>query len=383
MSAPSLLTLPPELVHQTLLHLLPPHSTPRQTRRLLSPLLSIHPTLTPVVRKLLCNKVGFVVGDPERNEVKLLGLLEREHREETKGGGRGQGSGIWVRVMKIRCPEPGPGGKLAGDSGEEEEEDPAAALLPRPRVSQVDTLERVTRLVKATKGTLELGGPGICPSLFSSIFSSPSPPPPSSTSITSPASTLRSLTLTYLTSIPLPLLITTLSSSSELINLETLKLYTGFPFSRQLTWNERRSVAEMRWLPLAASSSLADHNMDAEGEEEEEEAWEEVVEVVRGINKLKGAEGEVGRKRRVRLWKNRYEVPYTDHNRGSDGLSSEDEGEGDEEEEDPNALFEPDLELIRRDREMDAQLLFENGNGEVGLGRRGSEDSNATGSSGF
>lgn len=213
--------------------------------------------------------------------------------------------------------------------------------------------------------TVELGGQGVDEGIFSSLFL------PATPGEKAPSEGLKQLVLTYLAhpSLALPTLLsyinpTSASSSfpSSLrptppLALTNLLFLTSIPLplslSTALPYSERRLIPDLVWEPLSSWGPTRD-------EEGEEEAWDAIIRAARGVNrekKRRAHEKEEGAKwERVRVWKNRFEVPYDPLNSPP---SSGEEEEGDEAEISDaasslelNALFVPDeeeLEEIRRE----------------------------------
>lgn len=131
---PPLLRLSTELLDRIISLSVPP--APKLARRRLATLLSVHPTLVPIVRRALYRKVSLIVGDPRKSDRRLLNLLE--------GNGNSNGTGPaseHVQYLRIRLPDP-PQSILLHPG-----QDPAFALLPRPHLDPVETLKFVGRIV--------------------------------------------------------------------------------------------------------------------------------------------------------------------------------------------------------------------------------------------
>lgn len=129
---PPLLRLSTELLDRIISLSVPP--APKLARRRLATLLSVHPTLTPIVRRALYRKVSLIVGDPRKSDHRLLNLLE--------AGNSGTGpASEHVQYLRIRLPDP-PQSILLHPG-----QDPAYALLPRPHLDPVQTLKFVGRVI--------------------------------------------------------------------------------------------------------------------------------------------------------------------------------------------------------------------------------------------
>ncbi|GAA5889566.1 hypothetical protein JCM5296_005987 [Sporobolomyces johnsonii] len=133
-----LLKLSPELIDHTLSFLLPPG--PRSQRAILSKLLLVHPSITPIVRRRLYRKLSLIVGHPKDLDKRLIGLLD------------GVGAGQHIRYLRLRYPDPDwnrltmqleRGGGLG--------EGPAGAILPTPRLSKKETVAIVAHAFEAIK----------------------------------------------------------------------------------------------------------------------------------------------------------------------------------------------------------------------------------------
>lgn len=129
---PPLLRLSTELLDRIISLSVPP--APKLARRRLATLLSVHPTLVPIVRRALYRKVSLIVGDPRKSDHRLLNLLE------VGGDGAGPAS-EHVQYLRIRLPDP-PQSILLHPG-----QDPAYALLPRPHLDPVETLKFVGRVI--------------------------------------------------------------------------------------------------------------------------------------------------------------------------------------------------------------------------------------------
>ncbi|GAA6053230.1 hypothetical protein JCM3770_002667 [Rhodotorula araucariae] len=125
---PPLLRLSPELLDNILVLAVP--SKPRPARLALSRLLGVCRTLAPLVRRHLYAKLSLVVAVPSRQDQKLMCLL----RDGT--------AGPLVRFLKVRAPEPEP------ILGLDPAEDPVAALVPRPRMPQPETIAWVAEALE-------------------------------------------------------------------------------------------------------------------------------------------------------------------------------------------------------------------------------------------
>lgn len=141
---PPLLSLPTELLDRILEHLLPLRQRPR--RLVLSSLLLIHPILTPLVRRRLYSRVSLIVGDTKNRDGRLNDLMDGSEGET-------EPMGSLVRYLKIRLPDPDAEAWMKEREGRphDEEENPAAAYLPRPLVTLKETIRRVTRLARAVQ----------------------------------------------------------------------------------------------------------------------------------------------------------------------------------------------------------------------------------------
>jgi hypothetical protein len=129
---PPLLRLSTELLDRIISLSVPP--APKLARRRLATLLSVHPTLVPIVRRALYRKVSLIVGDPRKSDHRLLNLLE------VGGDGAGPAS-EHVQYLRIRLPD-APQSILLHPG-----QDPAYALLPRPHLDPLETLKFVGRVI--------------------------------------------------------------------------------------------------------------------------------------------------------------------------------------------------------------------------------------------
>ncbi|GAA5867680.1 hypothetical protein JCM8547_001340 [Rhodosporidiobolus lusitaniae] len=160
---PPLLRLPPETLDSILSFLLPSRLSPRKQRKILISLLPVHPLLLPLIRRRLYSRVSLIVGDERERDEKLCELMDggkSGHEEGGEGGqkkGEGKGTqlplvpqGHHVKYLKLRLPDPSEQpdySSLYVDA----DEDPSAAFLARPVVSQRKTVRRVTRLAESVK----------------------------------------------------------------------------------------------------------------------------------------------------------------------------------------------------------------------------------------
>ncbi|GAA6015546.1 hypothetical protein JCM10207_008631 [Rhodosporidiobolus poonsookiae] len=158
MPPPTLLDLPAEILDSILLLVLP--TSPRRARLALSVLLSVHPSLTTLVRRRIYEKVTFIVGDPKGRDRRLLDNAESPSGAGGEGGST-QKNGAFVRYLKIRAPDPELAGKFPDKAAQGNEDcdhadsspadgdaAPAAALVPRPFMRQCATVPWVARFVR-------------------------------------------------------------------------------------------------------------------------------------------------------------------------------------------------------------------------------------------
>ncbi|BGP57980.1 hypothetical protein JCM8202_001930 [Rhodotorula sphaerocarpa] len=211
---------------------------------------------------------------------------------------------------------------------------------------------------------VEVGGPGVDEPLLASLFGLPDRRPLQPPVVAAPASarapstTIRHLTLTYLThpTLPVPLLLTYLNPSPSALapltydvhplrDLDELTFKTSWDLPRRWSWEERQRAREPVWAAVHADGDLL-------REEGGEGGWEEVQkavgELVRERNRAAVRAGRATREG-LRLFKNRLECTYDDgEDSDVDGESAQDGTEADEDrgarsasEVDPNGLFEP------------------------------------------
>ncbi|GAA5990480.1 hypothetical protein JCM10908_007391 [Rhodotorula pacifica] len=131
---PPLLRLSTELLDRIISFSIP--RPPKLARQRLAVLLSVHPILTPIIRRALYRKVSLLVGDPNGSDQRLLSLLEDKCH-----GTRGGSASEHVQFLRIRLPDPPEYPVLHPG------QDPASALLARPHLDPVETLRLVTRAV--------------------------------------------------------------------------------------------------------------------------------------------------------------------------------------------------------------------------------------------
>ncbi|GAA5962623.1 hypothetical protein JCM3765_006862 [Sporobolomyces pararoseus] len=135
-SSPSLLlSLPPETI-DLIITFATAHSPSAHHRRLqLAKYLSIHPSLTPIVRRRLYYKTSLILGDPRgRSDKKLVELLELIE------------AGKYVNFARVRLPDPEP------TKEEDLEAEPALSILPAPRLNQKETAEMVVNAFERING---------------------------------------------------------------------------------------------------------------------------------------------------------------------------------------------------------------------------------------
>ncbi|GAA5864795.1 hypothetical protein JCM1840_004907 [Sporobolomyces johnsonii] len=133
-----LLRLSPELIDHTLSFLLPPG--PRSQRAILSKLLLVHPSITPIVRRRLYRKLSLIVGHPKDLDKRLIGLLD------------GAGAGQHIRYLRLRNPDPDWNRlTMQLERGGGLDEGPAGAILPTPRLSKKETMAIVAHAFEAIK----------------------------------------------------------------------------------------------------------------------------------------------------------------------------------------------------------------------------------------
>ncbi|GAA5985951.1 hypothetical protein JCM5350_007817 [Sporobolomyces pararoseus] len=135
-SSPSLfLSLPPETIDLILTFATAQSPSAHHRRLQLAKYLSIHPSLTPIVRRRLYYKTSLILGDPRgRSDKKLVELLELVE------------AGKYVNFVRVRLPDPEP------TKEEDLEEDPALSILPAPRLDQKETVEMVVNAFEKIKG---------------------------------------------------------------------------------------------------------------------------------------------------------------------------------------------------------------------------------------
>ncbi|GAA6062745.1 hypothetical protein JCM10212_000385 [Sporobolomyces blumeae] len=126
-----LVLLPPETIDHILSYAVPTTLRPRQQRALLSKYLAIHPSWTPLVRRRLYGRNTLIVGDRRNSDEAFLRLLEGT-----------AAVGQYIQFWKLRLPDPDPN-LAAGRSFDDD--DPAMAFLPTPRLDDEETTSRVVR----------------------------------------------------------------------------------------------------------------------------------------------------------------------------------------------------------------------------------------------